>query len=421
MALSPVRRALAAVAATALVSAGLVLGTAGAANAATRTVGPTGTYPTITLALAAADPGDTITVQPGTYIESFTVTEAVQITSADPITTIIQGQVTLSAPALIQGFTLQSSDTTDPYTGADPLWITAGGAGSTVFANTIQRGLHGIYMSDAIGTEAAPTVIASNSFYQTGFGNTGSLWIAGSAHVLAVDNFFYNVLPNDDDAVAINLVSGSHHVTIRDNNIVNFGNAIVVISVLPGIGTTTHVVIEGNIIEQTRYSALYFGGNNITDVTIRGNEIDGVTEPGRSAIQFAAGYTGDTDAWITPGAPDLDRILIESNILGPAGYGINVGAGVLLENTTSILSRANTFTGIVTNSIIGSQSGPCVTTTDDVFNGSAFILNVCVANTPPKPVLAATGTDVTLPIGIAGALTLAGAIALMIAGRRRKV
>ncbi len=55
MALSPLRRVLAAIAATALVSAGLVLGTAGAASAATVTV--PAAYTTIAAAHRGGWPG----------------------------------------------------------------------------------------------------------------------------------------------------------------------------------------------------------------------------------------------------------------------------------------------------------------------------------------------------------------------------
>src|SRR4051812_38830267 len=273
MALSPARRALAALAATALVSAGLVLGTAGAANAATLSV--PATYPTITAALAAANPGDTIQVAAGTYTEDLTLTEDVVLTGAGA-SSIIQGRVTLQAPATVSNFTLQSTDTTDPYNSADPLWLTAGSAGALIFNNTIRNGLHGIYADSVLGSEAATTVIDSNTFSETGYGNTAAVWIAGSSYFVVSNNQFSMALPNNDDAVAVNLVSGSHHVKIVDNNMANFGNAIVIISTLPGIGATTNVEITGNLITGSQYSALYFGGNNITDVTISGNEITGV-------------------------------------------------------------------------------------------------------------------------------------------------
>ncbi len=178
------------------------------------------------------------------------------------------------------------------------------------------------------------------------------------------------------------------------------------------------MLIEATSSTPIAYSALYFGSDNITDVTMRGNEITGAVQPEPLGDPVLGWARRSSTRGSRPAAQKLDRILIEDNILGPAAYGINVNSGVLLENNTSIVSKKNTYNGITINSIIGSQSGPCVTTTDDTFNGSAFILNVCVANTPA---LAATGVDATLPLGLAGALTLAGLLALVVARRRRTV
>ncbi len=51
------------------------------ASAAPLTVDPTGQYKTITDAVNAAQPGDTIAVSPGTYTENVVVTKSVTITA----------------------------------------------------------------------------------------------------------------------------------------------------------------------------------------------------------------------------------------------------------------------------------------------------------------------------------------------------
>jgi hypothetical protein len=409
--------------AAALATAGLVFTGVGAASASTtHTVGPSGAnFTTISAALAdsAVIAGDTISVAASTYVEDVAVNKAVTIIAAnpDPSLTVVRGKITVTAAADIEGFTLTSSDTSDPYTSADALWISAGGQGATIKSNIVTHSLHGVYADNVAGSSSAVTNILNNTFTDVGSGNTGAVWIAASGFFLVQGNTFTN--PSSlADTVAVNLVGGAHDITINSNTITGFGNAIVDIAIGPGLETpSTNVVITNNSITNINGSALYFGGNNITNVTIASNTIT-TMQGTNSGIVFAAGYTGNPTAWINPNGPDLSGIVIQGNTIGPAAYGLNVRSGVLLASDTSIVSKGNTFKGITTNSIVGAQAGPCVTTKDDNFNGSVYILNVCAANTPA---LAATGAvESATPMIVATVFGLLGIIAVTFVTYRRR-
>lgn len=158
-----------------LLTTGLVLGTATAASAATISV-PTD-HATIGAAVAAAASGDTITVAAGTYAEDVTVpaSKSLTIVGAGAGTTTITGEMTLNAPTMVSGFTIQGKAVAVAPYNDDPISISATGAGSVIENNTIQNGQRGVYISGAVGTAAAHTIVRDNTILETGFGNTGAV------------------------------------------------------------------------------------------------------------------------------------------------------------------------------------------------------------------------------------------------------
>jgi hypothetical protein len=95
-----------------------------ASNAATLQVGPTRPYATISDALLDADPGDTISVDPGTYDEAVEVTEPVDIVSVggSGVTRVLNSGAgpifDLHADALVEGFELDCAGTERAIAGA---------------------------------------------------------------------------------------------------------------------------------------------------------------------------------------------------------------------------------------------------------------------------------------------------------------
>lgn len=83
--------------------------TAGSASAAVLCVGakqPAGCFSTITAAIAAANPGDTVQVAPGLYREQVVINKSLSLIGADTANTIIDaGAVTRPAAAMVSAFT----------------------------------------------------------------------------------------------------------------------------------------------------------------------------------------------------------------------------------------------------------------------------------------------------------------------------
>jgi hypothetical protein len=405
---SLLRRPLAATASLALLSGGLVLAAAVPAHAATLSVGAGQAYATIGAAVAAAEPGDEVVVYDGTYVESLALSEGITLRGATPRGAVIDGNVALGAVATLSGLTIDGS-----------VIVQAGGAGSTIEDNTI-RNASQLIAIDAGGSSSAFTVIEGNTLQDLvvpGSGNANAIFDNGGSYVLIVGNTFINSPTVPAGSVAVNLASGASHVVIDDNDITRFENALVVLA--PGSGASTDIVFTNNTVTTTTSSALYLGGNNVTDVVIAGNAISDVAGSG---IVFTAGYPGDPDAWLAPGGAPLSGIVIAENEISGAAVGLRIDSLAVLAGDEAISTQANTFSELE-GPAIQNDNEVAITSTDDTFNGAAVVGAVEVVVTPAAPApaapqLAATGSDVS---GIAaGAAVLALLGVVMVAGRLRR-
>ena len=398
-----IRRPLALVGTTLLATVAL-LGVAAPAHAATLTVGTGGTYATISAAVAAANPGDVITVADGVYVENVVVAEAIAIQAVNPRAATIQGNVTLSAPADLIGFTIA------PLSGIG-INVDAGGAGSQITDNTVQGTAQLIRIGSAVGSAAAPTLVAGNTLQAfTGAG----VFVSASSFVEVVGNTITNTLPIPAGSVGVNIGNGSTDVTVSGNIISNVENAIAVLSA--SAPTLTTISITGNTISNTSNSAVVLANANLQGVDISGNSF---TDVGTSGATRAAIQVGVIGLAAPGGSVGLDGLSIDDNTVTNAPNGVLFSSNVVLVDNESAVVSDNTFSAVTGAAIaVDPAVAGSVSASGNDFGGAPVTGNVVVAAVPAGPALAATGLDGNSGLVAAAAMVLMALGALLLLRRR---
>jgi hypothetical protein len=331
------RRALVVALSASILASLSVVGFASSASASTVPVAP---GDDISAAIASASAGDIIQLGVGTYTENVDVSQAVTLEGAGSGSTTIVGTLTLNAVATVTGLTLEGQTTT-PSSTVSPwapttLWINPAGAGSTITGNVLKNGYQDVYAQGVVATAADPTVVSNNTIQDFHADQGTGVWIAQSNYFTVSHNTITDGTPIDDNATGVNLVCGSSHVTIDSNTISDVGNATVDIA-NGSCGTSTDIAITNNSVGPTSGSALYFGGNNETDVTIGGNSFHSVG--GSSGAVVLSGSSN----WIASPGSNISGFVVESNSISGAPNGLYLGNGVLLDGNSSVLSENNTW------------------------------------------------------------------------------
>jgi len=400
-----IRRPFALAAATIVASLALV-GIAAPANAATLTVGPTGTYLTISAAIAAAMDGDTITVADGTYVETVAINKAVTVTATNPRAAVIQGPVTFTAPATLTGFTVQLAT-------GQGISVSAGGQGSLIENNTVQGSTQQIRVV-AIGTAAAPTIVRGNTLQNFSGNGASAVFVSASSYVQVEGNIITNTLPIPAGSVGVNVGNGSSNVTVSGNTISNVENAVAVLSA--SAPTLSNISVAGNTISNTSNSAIVLANSNLQGIVISGNTISDV---GTSGSTRAAVQVGVIGVAAPSGSVPLDGLVVDDNTVTNAPNGVVFSSNVVLVDSESAVVSNNTFAGVTGSAIaVDPAVNASVAAPDNDLGGAAVTGNVVVtaAAVPAAPGLAATGPADVLPL-TAGALLLLLAGALLM--RRR--
>jgi hypothetical protein len=419
MTTSTIRRVAAGVGGGSLIVLASVLGMAVPAQAATIDVGPSGGYTTITAALAAASAGDTITVEAGTYLENVAINKAVTVTSAVPGAAIIQGGVTFSAAATLDGFTIHPLSSTIAV-----VQVAAGGGGSRILDDTIDGSTQTIASSTLIrvasgaGTAAAPTTIQGNtleSFRTTG--QPSGIFISSTTFVDVIGNTIGNTGAIPAGSVAVNISNGAGDVRVQNNTIAGVENAVAVLATTAT--PITNVTVNGNTVSNTSLSAVVLSNANLQSIALTDNHFTdiavGVT--GRAAVQV-----GVLALPAPAGAPALDGVVVNANTFTNAPNGVVLNAGVRLEDAQSFSLADNTFSGIATDAIaVDPTVNASIAATNNNFGGAPVSGNVVVVTAAPDPTLPVTGTDPFPTLSFASALLLMGALMLMVLRRRAKL
>jgi hypothetical protein len=203
---------------------------------------------TISQAIAAASPGDTIMVKSGTYHENLLVDKSVSLVGDGSTSTVLIGDggqakgvrpvVNITAFGVkISGFTILGSNFTD-----SKFWATGislNGDGATITDNVINGTYYGIFCSSQ-----SQVTIARNNITNTG--KDGIRWCGGSSNTFTQNN----IIGNAQSGISLEGYSD----VVSQNNFINNGRAL-------GLGAS-YCLVYGNTIDNHVGSSLYVGGSH---------------------------------------------------------------------------------------------------------------------------------------------------------------
>ncbi|MFH1738847.1 MAG: right-handed parallel beta-helix repeat-containing protein [bacterium] len=178
-----------------------------------------GDFNSISAAVAAVRPGDTVTIAPGTYRECITIPDSVSLAGEDPAQCILQGPgdqtvVTVSGTAQISGLTIQGgqngvwvkADTSLDVENCRILGNKSDGVGFDVAFNTILMMGNCLVEGngDGVDLESTQAVIRNSRFVNN---RDDGLDLDGDAGALVYECTFAD---NGDDGIEIRLATNTH-------------------------------------------------------------------------------------------------------------------------------------------------------------------------------------------------------------------
>ena len=293
------------------------------AFAATRVVDNTGAcdditvYCTIAAAVLAADPGDTISVAAGTYLEGLILINKSLTLTGDP------GDA-LPGP----GPSAPVVDGQDLYT--DAFLIANGTSNVTIQGFEIQN-------------------YATLNAGSNGEGNAVQAWVNGTDHITVNDNYMHDldwggVLVGNDNGGAV----GHSYWTVARNILTDFGpDAFDTIAYGLEVSDATHVLIEDNVVDAgTGHPGtgilINFRAESGEDIVIQRNEIRGEYDFAGINVQASTEYSP---------ASQLDNVQILDNDVEISGAAF---AAVQIRNK---LSGTVTNTTVSGNRLIHNGAG----------------------------------------------------------------
>jgi len=311
-----------------------------------------GDFTSIADAVAAAKDGDTIKVQPGTYVEAIVIDKDITLMGDGPREDIVIMAVDEEGPVVdinVTGFV-----ETDPY----GLWLTAPGASVSDLTVSTPRNAAGLLV-----TTGSP-ILERLSFNGIEPEKTTSF-----------DDGYLAMIFAGDSSPTIRESSWDGYAAVRDGASATFdGNTITANTVsVDGPGETSvrnNTFLDGGGVSMSWKATGVVEGNELTDgyigvdtgssVEVRGNTIDG--ETGSAAIYISDAGThadvtgntvtnGKTGVWLGTGS----TATVESNTLDVSGVGIVVGGS---EATTI---DGNTIEGDGAGIVITSSGSPTIT------------------------------------------------------------
>jgi hypothetical protein len=306
-----------------------------AASAATATVCASGCdFSTITAAVTAANPGDTILVGPGTYYES---------------------NILINKPLTIEG--LPGGIQPGPAVGAPII----DGGGQVADAFDLANGVH-----DVVITGFEIRNYAAND-WTNGTGVGVQAWVPSTQNVTVSHNWFHDVgygVMAGNDGSSPKYALGTHSGWTVEDNI-----AEGIYSIAFELTDASDSVVQSNLIHLGVRDTLYgFGAIGVFswthidqhNLTISGNTIDGTT------AVYPAIYIYAWDD-VAPD-PNLDGVLIENNLVTATGtafevYLRDIGAGLVTNarvtaNSLPSLRNRTAATIDATGNWWGTSSGP---------------------------------------------------------------
>lgn len=377
----------------------LILTTFKAAAATTLTVGNlssapcTGTFPTISAAVAAASAGDTIKVCPGTYPELVTVNKTLIINGAqsgvdarlpsrtglpatESVVTGTAGTTSFYVTAnnvTIDGFTVQGNTNGNVF-GAG-IVLGAGTSGAHLVNSIIQDNVIGLSLANnpagnpaliqhnVFRTNNQPGPAGGTAIYTDQF-NAGGLL----SHVTIDAN---NFTGNDNAAInfASSQLGSQSNITISNNKMDANGNAVALFD-------TTTVSVTGNSMTGSLGSQIFIGGG-VTGLAISCNSIKNGAGRGIRIGPDVGGYP-DPNSNIR-----INFNSIEGNALG--GLAVDTGR---YSGGPGSLNAENDWWGSATGPTIASNpggTGQLIVDPDGVVDYRPFLTSAQGLPCPPPP------------------------------------
>lgn len=253
-------------------------------------------YSTIQAAVTAADPGDTITVDAGTYMENVVVDRALTLQGAGASSTFVDAGNTGAA------FQILANDVT-----IDGFTVQNGGSGLN----------SGIWMGDPMNV-----TISHNTFTNNMFG----IWADCGGNCVIENNLFDGNNTTGGSGAGGISADSTNGLTIRNNEFKNEmeGNPILLQAV--GLGAHTNLEVSGNSLHDNAFSGVYALG--VDGGIFTGNTIVATDATG---LSFSGGNT---------------NITITNNSITNSARGIRIeDAGYGFGPNSAFTLSGNTFSG----------------------------------------------------------------------------
>jgi hypothetical protein len=376
-------------------------------------------YATIQAAVNAANAGDTILADAGTYAEQVTVNKALVLEGAehgvdatDPSRTgpesIVDGTTNggktpfyvTANNVTIDGFTIQGATSSNDF-GTNVL-LGAGTSGETIENNIIESGISGLFLGSGSST------IRQNLFQNnnvagpgTGAGIYTDQFVAGGG--LTGDTIDSNSFVNDQSA-AIELSStdptkADSGFTISNNTFTGDGNGIVAFNLVNSTFT-------GNVIASSLASQVLLN-EGVANVTVANNVIrDGAADglritnqgtgaPPATGVTFTCNsVTGNSTSGLAVDSGDYSGTLGGAfdwwgNSTGPTNAANPGGTGqAIIDPDSNVSFSPFLIDGTDSNlSAPGFQCEPSISIADvTAAEGSSFEFTVTLTNPSPSPV-----------------------------------
>jgi len=276
---------------------------------------PSAPYTTISAAVAAAHPGDTIRVEAGTYHESVNVTKTLSIVADGASGAVIVDPGTLGSGfnvmannVTIKGFTVQDA------VGNAGITLNRAFSGSAIENNVFRDNTFGLYLNS---NGSSTTIVRDNSFLHNNAAGAGSgngiYSDQGVSNAVIEDNFF----TGQTNAAMIFVGNGStvqaqSNLRIRNNRMIDDAPIIMV--------NVANSSITGNLSDGSVGSGIFFGGGvhnvEVSHNTLRNGAFTGINL-----------RTDPADYPVAAGDVNRDNIITHNNISGFGDSGIRLREG----------------------------------------------------------------------------------------------
>jgi len=291
---------------------------------------PHAQFTTISAAVAAAQPGDTIRVFAGTYQESVTVNKSLTFVADHH-----GGNVVVNPGTAGSGFNVQADNvrifgfTIEDATGAAGITLSRSNSGADIENNVLRDNTFGIYLNSS---GASPTVIRHNAFISNNAAGSASGNGIYSDQGVTNARIEGNYFTGQQNAAMIFVGNGTaaqaqSRLQIRGNAMIDDAPIILV--------NTTSSTISGNLSLRSSGSGIFFGGG-VSGVTVSNNVLRDGAFTGINLRTDSANYPVS--------APNTNNVIRNNLVSGFGDSGIR-----LREGASGNLVVGNTVVGNGTN------------------------------------------------------------------------